>query len=118
MVCLVAASLNQERVISSSARRESVVPILAASAWVLGVTATRYSALGYSGAGSVSGWPLSHRVSPVPVSLSLGTAKMSPACTVFTGICSLPRMMARLPMRSSISFFGFHTRLSEVNTPE
>ncbi len=118
MVWRVAFSLYHDRVISSSHRRVSEGLIFAASAWVLGPIATRYSADGYSGTGIDSGWPLSQKVSPVAVTESFATEAISPQCTLLTAICSLPRWMCRPAMRSSSPLFWFQTRASACMEPE
>ena len=41
------------------------------------------------------------RFKPVPVLVNFATAPISPACSTFTGSCSLPRITSSCPMRSS-----------------
>ena len=79
--------------------------IFAASAWVFGEIATRYSAAGNFGGAMVNGCPLSLKVSPVALTVSLDTEPISPAWITFTGICSLPRWRCSPETRSSAPLF-------------
>ncbi len=77
--------------------------IFSTSALVLGVTAMFMMVSGNTGLGRVKATDSESRVSPVLVSLSLATAKMSPGPTSSTGFWALPSSMRSEPMRSLVS---------------
>jgi len=74
-----------------------------------------------AGSGILTGgmitFPSADRVSPVLVSLSLGTAPMSPGASSGTWTSSLPCMTARPPSRSEALRTGFLTVTSAVSVP-
>ena len=93
-------------------------PILAESAWVLGVRAMAKTGKGYSTHGKVNGWPLSHKVSLVWVSLNFTTPTMSPATPWLTFAWSFPRGEKSVPIRSSVSLLALYTRVSDLMVPD
>src|SRR5207245_8121524 len=60
----------------------------------------------------------SHKVSPVCVSLSLGTATTSPVRAEATGCCFLPSKWNRCPRRSFVSRVELYTTESLSTLPE
>ena len=57
-------------------------------------------------------------VSPVRVSVSLGTTMMSPAFALFTSLVSLPIMTYRWPRRSFLPVRAFTSSMPGSSTPE
>ena len=91
---------------------------MSSSAWVRALMARASTGGGGSIAGTRTGVPFGASVSPVAVADSLATAAMSPAGTLVTGSCSLPRIANSPWSRSSAPVRGLTRWSSGLTVPD
>ncbi len=103
---------------SSSRILDSAAASLSSSPLDLGSSAKLIEASGIGTAATRIDFLGGHRVSPVWVSLSLGTAPMSPGASSVTCSSSLPWITDSAPRRSVTSRLALVTVASEATPPE
>ena len=118
IVCPVSWFVYVLNVGSSSASFANAIPIFSCATLSFGSIAISITGSGNSIDSNITGWSISHKVSPVVTSFSPTAAAISPAYTLSISSLWLECICSILPILSFLSLFEFNTVEPDSNVPE